>query len=188
MAAAAGRRRSPRRARRSPRRPSASSCPPPGGANSPPRGCGSRRRWCRARPGPANWRSSTSAPGRAAASRRTSSAGWGRSSRPKVASPERGDFAAGEFEVTWIDARGTLLPSTMGSGPSTPQPGFRLLGAVVEGEGGPWFFKVTGPESTLAAASARRSSACCAASAGPSPRAAGGTGGSVPERAPSGKL
>ena len=63
--------------------------------------------------------------------------------------PERGDFAVDSFKVTWIDARGTLLPSTMGSGPTTPQPGFRLLGAVVEGPGGPWFFKVTGPESTL---------------------------------------
>lgn len=63
--------------------------------------------------------------------------------------PERGKFAVDGFEVSWIDARGTLLPSTMGSGPSSPQPGFRLLGGVVEGEGGPWFFKVTGPESTL---------------------------------------
>jgi hypothetical protein len=62
---------------------------------------------------------------------------------------ERGELAAPGFKTTWIDARGTLLPSTMGSGPSTPQPGFRLLGAVVEGEGGPWFFKVTGPEKTL---------------------------------------
>ncbi len=63
--------------------------------------------------------------------------------------PERGELAAAGFKVTWIDARGTLLPSSMGSGPSSPQPGFRLLGAVVEGEGGPWFFKVTGPEKTL---------------------------------------
>jgi hypothetical protein len=64
--------------------------------------------------------------------------------------PERGELAAAGFKVSWIDARGTLLPSAMGSGPTTPQPGFRLLGAVVEGEGGPWFFKVTGPEATLA--------------------------------------
>lgn len=63
--------------------------------------------------------------------------------------PERGKFALDGFEVSWIDARGTLLPSTMGSGPSSPQPGFRLLGGVVEGEGGPWFFKVTGPDGTL---------------------------------------
>ena len=64
--------------------------------------------------------------------------------------PERGELAAAGFKITWIDARGTLLPSGMGSGPTTPQPGFRLLGAVVEGEGGPFFFKVTGPEATLA--------------------------------------
>ncbi len=63
--------------------------------------------------------------------------------------PERGELPAAGFRVSWIDARGTLLPSGMGSGPTTPQPGFRLLGAVVEGEGGPWFFKVTGPEATL---------------------------------------
>ena len=30
--------------------------------------------------------------------------------------------------------------------------GFRLIGAVVEGDGGPWFFKLTGPDATLAAA------------------------------------
>lgn len=63
--------------------------------------------------------------------------------------PERGELAATGFKISWIDARGTLLPSTMGSGPTSPQPGFRLLGAVVEGEGGPWFFKATGPEATL---------------------------------------
>ena len=68
----------------------------------------------------------------------------------KGGKPERGELAAAGFKITWIDASGTLLPSTMGSGPSSPQPGFRLLGAVVEGEGGPWFFKLTGPESTLA--------------------------------------
>ena len=59
------------------------------------------------------------------------------------------DNAAG-LRVTWIDIQGTLLPSTMGAGPTEPQPGSRLLGAVVEGEGGPWFFKATGPAETLA--------------------------------------
>jgi len=65
--------------------------------------------------------------------------------------PERGELAASGFSISWIEVRGTLLPSTMGSGPSTPQPGSRLLGAVVEGEGGPWFFKLTGPDATLGA-------------------------------------
>jgi hypothetical protein len=58
-------------------------------------------------------------------------------------------FEANGFKVTWIDVQGTLKPSTMGSGPATPQPNSRLLGAVVEGPGGPWFFKATGPEATL---------------------------------------
>ena len=74
----------------------------------------------------------------------------GQVEQAKGAVPERGDFAVNGFKASWIDARGTLLPSNMGSGPTTPQPGFRLLGAVVEGEGGPLFFKVTGPEATLA--------------------------------------
>jgi hypothetical protein len=55
------------------------------------------------------------------------------------------------FKVTWVEVVGTMLPSTMGMGPETPQPDSRLLGAVVEGPGGPWFFKATGPKDTLAA-------------------------------------
>jgi hypothetical protein len=75
----------------------------------------------------------------------------GQVERAKGVEPERGSFTLPGFEISWIEARGTLLPSGMGSGPSTPQPGFALLGAVVEGEGGPWFFKLTGPEKTLGA-------------------------------------
>ncbi|HYU30537.1 MAG TPA: hypothetical protein VEW48_00105 [Thermoanaerobaculia bacterium] len=52
------------------------------------------------------------------------------------------------FRVTWVDVAGTLKASPMG-GPASPQPGSRLLGAVVEGPGGPWFFKATGPKATL---------------------------------------
>jgi hypothetical protein len=37
-------------------------------------------------------------------------------------------------------------------GPSTSVPGQRLLAAVVEGTGGPWFFKLTGPDATVQAA------------------------------------
>lgn len=71
---------------------------------------------------------------------------------PRTGEPERGTLTADSgLEVTWIDLAGTLQPSMMGAGPSEPQPGSRLLGAVVEGPGGPWFFKATGPESTLAA-------------------------------------
>lgn len=65
--------------------------------------------------------------------------------------PQPETFEANGFRVTWIDVAGTLLPSNMGTGPATEQPDSRLYGAVVEGPGGPWFFKVTGPEATLAA-------------------------------------
>ena len=53
------------------------------------------------------------------------------------------------LRVTWVEVRGTLKPSTMGTGPTEPQPNSRLLGAVIEGDGGPWFFKATGPSDTL---------------------------------------
>ena len=65
--------------------------------------------------------------------------------------PQPETFDANGFRVTWIDVSGTLKPSNMGTGPATEQPNSRLFGAVVEGPGGPWFFKATGPEATLAA-------------------------------------
>lgn len=65
--------------------------------------------------------------------------------------PQPETFDANGLRVTWIDVAGTLKPSMMGTGPTTPQPNSRLLGAVVEGPGGPWFFKATGPEATLTA-------------------------------------
>ncbi|MFL6199385.1 MAG: hypothetical protein ACJ76J_09425 [Thermoanaerobaculia bacterium] len=65
--------------------------------------------------------------------------------------PQPEAFDVNGYHVTWIDVSGTLKPSNMGTGPATEQPSSRLYGAVVEGPGGPWFFKVTGPEATLAA-------------------------------------
>lgn len=65
--------------------------------------------------------------------------------------PQREVFEAFDnLRVTWVDAEGTLQPGQMGMGPATPQAGARLLGAVVEGDGGPWFFKATGSDLTLA--------------------------------------
>ena len=66
--------------------------------------------------------------------------------------PERGGFEVNGYSVSVIEAVGTLLPSRMGGGPSEPAPGSKLLGAVIEGPGGPWFFKVTGPTDTVSAA------------------------------------
>lgn len=70
---------------------------------------------------------------------------------PAGNSPAPETFEANGYRVTWIDVPGTLKPSNMGTGPTTEQPNSRLLGAVVEGPGGPWFFKATGPDSTISA-------------------------------------
>jgi len=66
--------------------------------------------------------------------------------------PVRGAYEVGGFSVSTIAVDGTLLPSRMGGGPSEPVPGSKLVGAVVEGPGGPWFFKMTGPAATVTAA------------------------------------
>ena len=66
--------------------------------------------------------------------------------------PQPEIFETNGYKVTWIDVGGTLKASTMGTGPSTAQANARLFGAVVEGPGGPWFFKATGPEATMAPA------------------------------------
>ncbi|MEM8930074.1 MAG: hypothetical protein AAGE94_02800 [Acidobacteriota bacterium] len=77
---------------------------------------------------------------------------WAGQMEPKPGSETvRDQLTYGAFTVTWIDIEGTLLPSTMGVGPTERQPDSRLLGAVVEGPNGPWFFKATGPAATLAA-------------------------------------
>jgi hypothetical protein len=63
--------------------------------------------------------------------------------------PHHETFENGGLRISWVDVSGTLNPGQMGMGPSVPQPGSRLFGAVIEGDGGPWFFKVIGPQATL---------------------------------------
>ena len=53
--------------------------------------------------------------------------------------------------ATTLDVKGTYMGGSM-MGPSTPKPGYRLLGAIVEGPGGNVFFKLTGPEKTVSGA------------------------------------
>jgi len=53
--------------------------------------------------------------------------------------------------LTTVDVKGTYSGGPM-MGPATPKPGFRLLGAIVEGPQGAIFFKLTGPEKTVASA------------------------------------
>jgi hypothetical protein len=66
-----------------------------------------------------------------------------------AAKPTPETFETNGYKVTWVDVKGTLKPSGMGMGPSKAVPDARLFGAVVEGPGGPWFFKAQGPASTL---------------------------------------
>jgi hypothetical protein len=54
------------------------------------------------------------------------------------------------IDITIVDVRGTYNESR---GPmmaeTTARPRYRMLAAVVAGAGGPWFFKLTGPENTV---------------------------------------
>jgi hypothetical protein len=57
--------------------------------------------------------------------------------------------SSGGLKVTTIELSGRYESSMMGGGPSYNEPGWRLYGAVVEGQGGPWFFKAVGPEDVI---------------------------------------
>jgi hypothetical protein len=56
------------------------------------------------------------------------------------------------LKVTALDVPGTYKGMTAPGAPATPKPGSRLLAAAVEGDGGPWFFRVVGPDATVRAA------------------------------------
>jgi hypothetical protein len=62
------------------------------------------------------------------------------------------DKRTGRVPITVIDATGmyTGMGGPM-SGGSKPVPGYRLIGAIVEGPGGSVFFKLTGPAKSIAA-------------------------------------
>ena len=68
--------------------------------------------------------------------------------------PVRETIEQGDLAIHTVEARGTVTgsPMTMAGGQPTPEAGSMLLGAVVEGPGGPWFFKITGPVETVEAA------------------------------------
>lgn len=53
------------------------------------------------------------------------------------------------LKVTTVDVGGTYKPAPMGGGGGVSRPDWRMLGAIVEGPGGPWFFKATGPSETI---------------------------------------
>jgi hypothetical protein len=69
----------------------------------------------------------------------------GRSSR-EVMLFERVEVAG--VPVTLVEVTGTYKEGMM-SGQASANPGFMLLGAIAEGPDANWFFKLTGPESTV---------------------------------------
>lgn len=54
-----------------------------------------------------------------------------------------------DLPVTTVDVRGTFVGRRGMGGPAGPQPGWRMLGAIVEGEQGLVFFKLLGPEDAV---------------------------------------
>jgi hypothetical protein len=60
-------------------------------------------------------------------------------------------FAVGGLEVTFVDIVGRYDAGlAMGGTPPEPRPDYRLLAAIVETPGGPWYFKAVGPAATMA--------------------------------------
>lgn len=60
---------------------------------------------------------------------------------------------AGKGEVHYVEAEGTFM-SGMPGGQRTPQPGTRLIGAIIEDAGGNIYVRMTGPAAVVKAADA----------------------------------
>jgi hypothetical protein len=57
------------------------------------------------------------------------------------------------IRVTELDLSGTYVGMQMPGGQKPePKPGYRMLAATLEADGGPWFFKAVGPAATMAQA------------------------------------
>jgi len=69
----------------------------------------------------------------------------GSSSRDKAKTNKK---EIGGMPVTLVDVSGTYSAGMMSNAP--PRQGYRMLAAVAETTEGPWFFKLTGPEKTIA--------------------------------------
>jgi hypothetical protein len=78
---------------------------------------------------------------------------------PPAGFPKREDVKVGNLKVTLFEHRGTFAAGNMmpgGPGEAAPKPGWAMLAAIVElgGQAAPYFFKITGPEKSVAAARA----------------------------------
>jgi hypothetical protein len=71
-----------------------------------------------------------------------------RSDSRQRASVDSFEVASG-LTVTTVRLTGIYEPPSMNDKPGFDFPGWALYGAVVEGEGGPWFFKAVGPRAVM---------------------------------------
>lgn len=75
--------------------------------------------------------------------------------KPAADKAKRESRKVGDFTVSIVTVDGDYGGAMMGGDPhanphgSGAKTGYRLWAAVVEGEGGPWFFKATGPKGAL---------------------------------------
>jgi len=65
-------------------------------------------------------------------------------------SVHREEFAAFGYTIYMVDFEGTLRAGMKDGGAIQRRPAWRVLGGIVEGPGGPWYFKLTGPSAVLA--------------------------------------
>jgi hypothetical protein len=71
----------------------------------------------------------------------------------KPSDAKRSQRTVNGFTQTIVELEGTYSSGMLGAPtPTTPKPQYRLIGAVVETPGGPYFFKLTGPKKTVEAA------------------------------------
>jgi hypothetical protein len=56
------------------------------------------------------------------------------------------------LKETSVEVAGSYQPAQMGGAGGEAKTGWRLLAAVIEGPGGPWFWRLTGPDATVKAA------------------------------------
>lgn len=79
---------------------------------------------------------------------------WVRQFNPLSGPPTKTTLHVGGMNVTRVEVAGSYHPMMMPGAPPAPStlPGARLVGAIVEAPSGSWFFKLTGPDSTVRAA------------------------------------
>lgn len=65
-------------------------------------------------------------------------------------SVHREEFGAHGYTVYMVDFEGTLRAGIKKGGAIRRVPNARILGGIVEGPGGPWYFKLTGPSDIVA--------------------------------------